>query len=426
MYDTDSRDIVYALFRNECVGMANVAFDPVTNTSEVFMTIHGSEAMFNKEMMFVLWQASTGKVLNLTPSPKIFFGHGNVNGCVSEEPVRFTTSGAETQNIQLLKGWNWVSTNLDLQPAAAEINTVMSAAEPWREGDLIKNPSDRQFSTYSVTLDKFVGTLETFDYTRMYMVYVAADNTMRLNGNQLNNNSKAITLAGNGQWTAFPCLLSNTTPVTEALADYYEYATPGDLIKAHDRFAVFSNDKRWIGDLTSVTPGDGYLFRRLGKDSVTVQFYDMPKNTPKKAPGALVQSTEENFSNPDAATNMTMIAKISDSEGAQTLRVYVGDELAGVAYPLSLGEGQGEVYFLTIQSDKIGELRFETEDGIVLSPLSLGTLSYQADTHHGSLKAPVILKPGEPDRPYKVIEDDHVVIIRGGEKYDVTGKRLNQ
>ena len=32
----------------------------------------------------------------------------------------------------------------------------------------------------------------------------------------------------------------------------------------------------------------------------------------------------------------------------------------------------------------------------------------------------------EPDRPYKVIEDDHVVIIRGGEKYDVTGKRLNQ
>ena len=26
--------------------------------------------------------------------------------------------------------------------------------------------------------------------------------------------------------------------------------------------------------------------------------------------------------------------------------------------------------------------------------------------------------------PYKLLEDDHVVIIRNGEKYDVTGKKL--
>ena len=30
----------------------------------------------------------------------------------------------------------------------------------------------------------------------------------------------------------------------------------------------------------------------------------------------------------------------------------------------------------------------------------------------------------EDNRPYKIIEDDHVVIIRNGEKYDVTGKTL--
>lgn len=51
---------------------------------------------------------------------------------------------------------------------------------------------------------------------------------------------------------------------------------------------------------------------------------------------------------------------------------------------------------------------------------------YAPDAHSGSLKVPVILKQGEPDRVRKVIENDHVVIIRGGERYDVTGKRLNQ
>ncbi len=46
------------------------------------------------------------------------------------------------------------------------------------------------------------------------------------------------------------------------------------------------------------------------------------------------------------------------------------------------------------------------------------------DSHHGSLKAPVLLKPADDNRPYKIIENDHVVIIRNSEKYDVTGKKL--
>ena len=80
------------------------------------------------------------------------------------------------------------------------------------------------------------------------------------------------------------------------------------------------------------------------------------------------------------------------------------------------------LYFLTIQSDKVGELRFETEDGTTLaSPMPI---RYEADAHHGSLQTPVILKPGENTLPYKILENDHVVIIRNNEKYDVTGKKL--
>jgi hypothetical protein len=119
---------------------------------------------------------------------------------------------------------------------------------------------------------------------------------------------------------------------------------------------------------------------------------------------------------------MTMIARV---EGLQVtgygLRVFVGDELAAIASPMD------SLYFITIQSDQIGELRFEM-DGERLA-VSGEQISYKADSHYGTIKAPVKLVPvtGNPSTvtaPYKIIEDDHVVIIRNNEKYDVTGKRL--
>ena len=118
---------------------------------------------------------------------------------------------------------------------------------------------------------------------------------------------------------------------------------------------------------------------------------------------------------------MTMIAKLnSEAINAQgnkreAIKVYVGDELAAIAEPID------SLYFITIQSDKSGALRFETEDGTLLTAEQ--PISYVADAHAGSLKAPVMLRMDE-HRPYKIIEDNHVIIIRNNEKYDVTGKKL--
>ncbi|MBQ7647563.1 MAG: hypothetical protein IJS92_00600 [Paludibacteraceae bacterium] len=427
VYDTNSEDKVIALYRNNCVGMANVAFNNTTNTTDVFLTIHGNEAMARRELNFVLWQASTGKVLNLTSSKKIVFGHGYVYGCGDENPVVFATSGSETQNIYVSQGWSWISTNLNLHADSASLNTGMTAAEAWSEGDLIKNPANRKFSTYSEKTDTFVGTLQGWDYTQIYMIYCQHGNTLRLNGNQLTEADKTLTLRGDGQWNAFPCLLSESTPLTEALADYYDKASVGDLIKAHNRFAVFSSDKHWVGDLTALRPGEGYLFRRLGTGNVILQFYGKTGNAPKKAPSSSGEGRGEAFHG-NAATNMTMICQADESQESrvESIRAFIGDELVGVATKID------SLYFLTISSDAVGELRFETEDGtpLVIETSSLqggdgGRLIYNADTHLGTLKAPIILIPCD-NHPYKIIEDNHVIIIRNNEKYDVTGKKLNK
>lgn len=289
---------------------------------------------------------------------------------------------------------------------------MLTANEPWKEGDLIKNPSTQQFVTYSEAMDAFLGTIKSLNYRDMYMMYAAGGNTMHISGDPLPEDKMEITVKGGGEWSPMPCLLQQATTITEAFAGYYDNATPGDMVKAHNRFAVFSPDRKWVGDLTAFRPGEGYFFKRLAESDVTIKFYNKAANAPQRAPKF----------NGKAATNMTMICKV---EGVNELmnegvKAFSGDELVGIATPIELNNET--LYFLTVSSDFADELRFETEDGTPLRAEQ--PIRYTSDAHHGSLKAPIILKPGKTSRPYKIIEDQHVVIIKNGEKYDIYGKKL--
>ena len=433
-YASDERDIIYATCKDECVGMANISFDAVTNRSGLYITIYGNEDMTRKQIRFRLWQASTGKVFDLTSNRDVLFSQGAVYGCGDGNPVILTTTGSERQTIQLNAGWNWASFHLDLRQYVAKMEKIMTADRPWTEGDLFKNPATRHFTVYSDSLDRFVGDFDYLRYIYTYMIYCQNGNRIHISGDQLPTDSMYVTVAGNGQWSAMPCLLSQVTPITEALADYYGSATPGDLLKSHDRFAYFSENKKWEGDLTAMRPGEGYFFRRVAPEDVKIRFFNTPNNlntrNTRKTPN--IQSA---FSNPKAATNMTMIAVINDGNGENgengVLKVYLGDDLVGKAEPInpSLSSGAASplseaspLYFLTIQSDQVGELRFEL-DGQSLTPEE-GTIRYTANAHAGSLKAPVMLRPTDGTGVYKRIENDHVVIIRNNEKYDVTGKKM--
>ena len=420
LYDTDERDIVYAMYRNQCVGMAHIAFNAAANTSDLYLTVHGSDDMARKAIRFQLWQASTGKVYNLSLDREILFAHGFVYGCGDDDPVQMTTGGSEVVSINLPAGWSWISVPLDMQATGNDLNTSLTAAYPWSNNDLIKNPYTRQFSSYSEASDAFVGTLTKLHHSQMYMVHTAGVNIMRVTGDQLHKDSMRITVRGDGQWSPLPCFYTQVIPINEALSDYYDKAVAGDLIKAHDRFATMSKNGKWVGDLTALHPGEGYLFRRMAPGSAEITFYRYnfsQHHAPKRMPYA----PEAGYRNPDAATNMTMIAKVQGDNAQHTkVYVYVGDELTGVA---ALTDS---LYFLTIQSDKTGALRFVTEDGMVLSPLS-GSMNYIPDSHLGSLEAPVLLSPAShcgKAGVYKILENDQVVIIRNEEKYSIMGTKI--
>ncbi len=426
-YDSDELDQVAVFCEGELVGLANNTFADKTNTSYVYLTIYGNNDMNGKPLSFKLWQASTGKIYNLTPSARQKFQANAMRGISPAEPIRLSTTAGEVQQLSLLEGWNWVSWYV--RPTNAKLDYIFPIESGFSEGDLVKSPTTRAFAELTVTPDSaaWIGSLSATNYKNMYMMRVADAFNTTIEGKALTDEQRTLTIRKG--WNGIAYLLNAPMSTRDALADYYDKATVGDLIKSRTQFAVFTENGKWEGSLQTLRPGQGYLFRRNGTGSVTMKFV---KNAAASAPKRVkaVSDQQSAFSNPKASSNMTMIAMVEQSAISSqhsAIRAYIGEELVGVAEPIMVDDEP--LYFLTIQSDATGTLRFETADGTSLTAVDDPTsrdldISYSADTHHGTMKAPVLLRPAEESRPYKIIENDHVVIIRNNEKYDVTGKKI--
>ena len=421
-FDSDENDMVAVFCDGKLVGKSNNTFASSTNKSYVYLTIHGNDKTENKVLSFKLWQASTGRVYNLQPDTVQRFVPNAMRGISPQTPVLLTTSAGSLQQINLNSGWNWVS--WFLQPNNSMLNALYTAEQGFHNGDVIKTPAGAHQSEfkYNDSEAKWCGDITSMDYRSIYMLYVSQPLTLNIEGRTLNDAQRTLTLKK--EWNCVPYLLDEPVNMRDALADYYDKASVGDIIKSRTQFSVFTENHKWEGSLQTMHPGQGYLLRRL--DSATVKMrYNKPtaNNAPRRHALSAAQSTDLGFSNPRAASNMTMIVAIQDSATLTDLRVYVGDELAGLTGFININNKQ--FYFVTVQSDKMGDLRFEM-NGETLYPIG-GSIAYEADAHVGSLKAPVMLTFQNIDNQvYKLIEDNHVVIIRGGEKYDVIGHKLTK
>jgi hypothetical protein len=336
-----------------------------------------------------------------------------------------------------------------VRPTNAKLDYIFPIESGFSEGDLIRSPTAQSFAELTVTPDSaaWKGSLKTTNYKNMYMMRTADGFNTAIEGKALTDEQRTLTIRRG--WNGIAYLLSTPMSTRDALADYFDNATVGDLIKSRTQFAVFTENGKWEGSLQTLRPGQGYLLKRQGAEAVTMKYVKSSvTNAPNRAKA--VGGQQSGFSNPKAATNMTMIATIAENYELQItnyeLLAYIGDELVGVAQPVTRNPspvtdtpvtGNPSLYFLTIQSDAIGsELRFETADGTALAAVELSTsqhldIPYTANAHYGTLDSPVVLTPvtGNPSsvtKPYKLIEDDRVIIVRDGERYDVTGVKLEQ
>ena len=409
--DTDSRDIVGAFdSKGVCHGFANISNSTLTDENGLYLTVYDSLAS-GRELNFRLWQYNTGREIVLTATPKITFQESTVLG--TDTPVRFTGGSSFIQNFYLAEGWNWVSFNIQSE-SLFDLNKLLSGM-PWTEGDILTelggsltlNYENGQWLAGGSTANVVISP------KKAYAIKVQKDCTFPIEGSVIKQKD-ARTIDVNPGWNGIGYTPVVNLTVETALADYYDYAEPGDVIKSHTEFAYFTrsgNTGRWRGSLQYMKPGEGYMMLRKGADDAkfTYPFFELGSNagelwsTNTSRAAALAPNT----------MNISAIVEGFNVEDGDMLVAYSNGETIGEATVNSGSTDTREPLYLSLAGDGQTPIWFAIERNgeIVASTGEVMTFKTNA----------VI---GSPDEP-KVISFEHAD-RENGQWYSISGMRLQK
>jgi hypothetical protein len=370
-YLSNPEDVVVAMAGDSVVGYAHVSPVISGGGSHVFMTIYGTSQTEGRQLNFRAWQAATGHAYNLTSDAAVYFQSDAIVGLPPEEPVLLYSNSSAVQYFDLHKGWNWISFHI-----APEDQGSLVMNGHFDVGDQIKEAHSRRFVEWDG--HRWRGTLSSVDYHRVYMVYCGSTHfDVQVAGQRLTTNQQR-TLSLKQGWNSLPYLLMSPASVTDALADYVDHVSVGDLVKSQNAFAYYSANQCWVGSLTAMRPGEGYFRKRLGEGEASFTYHGTRNNkgVGNKGTGALPAGQLQSQS------TMTLIA--ATEEPVERVLAYVDGKLVAAAEPID------SLYFITIPADETGVVTFALESGDGIQQAST-SLPCRSDVHYGTPEQPVML-----------------------------------
>ena len=160
----------------------------------------------------------------------------------------------ETQTIELVEGWNWFSTYVELDDPVELLNMLEEGMGD--SGIQIENVIDG--INMNVGDGYWAGDLDGTGLLNepMYMIEVSEDITVELKGLPTNPENHEITLyPGDFSWIGFPC--AEEVDVNVALAGLE--AEEGDYIENNELGIIYYYGE-WMGDFDTMIPGRGYMY----------------------------------------------------------------------------------------------------------------------------------------------------------------------
>ncbi len=261
-----------------------------------------------------------------TPAEEFAFSHWSVNdNADSTDPELGITVTAPTKieanfareifehRLTLPTGWNWIShyvnSEIRLSELAGKASTVIGS-----EGSATISPTG--------SLD---GDLTALSPAKAYKVKALNTFVKSVKGKLIDLGSSPLTLSAGLNWIGYP--FSESSDIAAALTNPED----GDAIAGHSSFAVY-NMGTWEGTLTTLNPGEGYMYRTAKARPLAIDCTGNAGVTDAPAPKA------DPANHPD---NMSFVCDIIDSEHdavaneIYTLQAYVGDQLRGEGILLS-------------------------------------------------------------------------------------------
>lgn len=281
-------------------------------------------------------------------------------------------------------GWNWWSSYIDLSDDGLE--KLEAALES--NANTIKSQTD--FISYRSDVG-WIGSLNSINNQEMYMIEmrIVPAGSLTLTGrSSVNIEDVELTAHGNGwTWISYPGKYASN--LGDAMSLYT--ANTGDVVKGMDAFSTYYNGT-WIGELSSLQPGQGYMIQNTGNSDVIFNFASSRNVVEPKA--NLTQWTASIHEYP---TNMNMIAvinlmgeelKSSDFEVA----AYSNGKCRGSVIPQFVEPFNRYMAFLTINGNQNDPLEFRlmnhtTGEVYVAS----NRYNYSIDAVEGTLENPYIL-----------------------------------
>lgn len=396
---TDPDDMVGVFCGNECIGVAHNSVDNVTGDSHVFLTVYGT-AGTAENLTFYIWDSGTGAIYQamLTEDGKpgtVFKFAANALHGTLQNPLIIEGGDILQQSIQLHAGCNWVSFAVK-SPSKTKSYTL---------GDVIKLllPENR-----NTVLDFNIGKAVTcikgdrvtykeeedleipVDNKHLFKIKVRTPQTLRISGLLLQQTDECtINLLPGWNGIGFTPIVN--LPISEALADYYDEAADGDIIKSQNEFAIFSDDgaghRLWRGNLSYLKAGEGYMMKRTAATPASFTYPVLQTNgsyalaSPQQMRGT---ETGETFRNP-YASSMTMVAQVTgiDLEPGDRLAAYAGSELRGIATAAPDGR-----FYLSIGGDMAEALRMELLRGETTVAQTASPVGYTVNAVSGTYLAP--------------------------------------
>lgn len=423
--DEDKADLVGAFIDDLCVGTAHISSETGTKAN-LMMSVRGKGTFVGKTVTFRLWKANTDIIYILEPEEPVIFYPESLYGTAAK-PVVFNATSHKVQKIPVESGWNWVSF---CYKTPSFIKDLFVDKSSFSQDDMIKTYyGSAKFSTYQSATAEWKGSLSNVDYHNIYMVYMQRAGTLNVDGYNLDTDAQR-TVELTAGWTQLPYLLDYPLALNVALADYFDKATDGDVIKSYHQFAVFdAASQQWIGSLKMMQPGTGYMLRRMGEEDCTITFHDMQNaagRAKKPAAAAYDAEGEESLFTPlHYETNMSLIAL---TEGASDLISQPGDVITALSGNEVVGRATADEdgrFFLTVSAREQADVSFLlSRDGDVIGQ-SERSIKYAADRITGTLASPYAIKLHSAGECRKVLDNGHIYIIIDGTRYNVEGTRAN-
>ena len=164
-----------------------------------------------------------------------------------------------TQNVAFSSGWNWWSPNVGI--TLAQLETALG------DKGLSIMAQNGKFVSYNANSNSWSGNLTSINIGAMYKINMSSDCEISLTGSVVEPDQSPITIYPGNNWISF--MGTQTMTIAQALVNYTP--TQGDKIMFNNKFATF-NGTSWIGNLTQLVPGNGYIYKSTATGQTTITF----------------------------------------------------------------------------------------------------------------------------------------------------------